>query len=165
MSRSLDLHPEIAVVTNIEGDHWDHHGTEDHLRASFVQFLSQIRPNGRAAWATDRTELHALQPRYDVVLWYGTEVGADVRGSDLSAEGLGGKCRLWLEGPGGRPGEGRVGAPGSVTPSSTCLGALAAARLAGASLKAWTRRARGGLSRGSETLRGVRGLGVGNAER
>ncbi len=38
----LDLRPEIAVVTNIEADHLDHHGTEEHLRGSFVQFLSQV---------------------------------------------------------------------------------------------------------------------------
>ncbi len=63
-------------------------------------------------------------------------MGADVRGSDLSAEGLGGRCRLWLNGQ--DAGELRVGAPGRHN-LLNALGALAAARLAGASLAAGRR--------------------------
>ena len=39
----LALHPEAAIVTNIEVDHLDHHGTPEHLFESFRQFLRQVR--------------------------------------------------------------------------------------------------------------------------
>jgi UDP-N-acetylmuramate--alanine ligase len=37
----LYLHPEIAVVLNIEADHLDYHGDEAHVIASFERFLQQ----------------------------------------------------------------------------------------------------------------------------
>jgi UDP-N-acetylmuramate--alanine ligase len=37
------LHPEAALVTNIEVDHLDHHGTPEHLYESFRRFLRQVR--------------------------------------------------------------------------------------------------------------------------
>jgi len=39
----LDLYPEAALVTNIEVDHLDFHGTPEHLFDSFRQFLRQVR--------------------------------------------------------------------------------------------------------------------------
>ena len=56
----LDLRPEIAVVTNIEPDHLDHHGTEEHLRQSFAQFLDRVGPRGVMVLCADRPELRAL---------------------------------------------------------------------------------------------------------
>lgn len=38
----LSLRPEAAIVTNIEVDHLDHHGTQEHLFESFRQFLRQV---------------------------------------------------------------------------------------------------------------------------
>ncbi|MBC8104646.1 MAG: UDP-N-acetylmuramate--L-alanine ligase [Cytophagales bacterium] len=42
----LYLHPEIAVVLNIEADHLDYHGTEEHVFDSFKRFIHQIKPKG-----------------------------------------------------------------------------------------------------------------------
>ena len=42
----LYLYPEIAVVLNIEADHLDYHGTEQHVFQSFARFLGQVRPTG-----------------------------------------------------------------------------------------------------------------------
>lgn len=39
----LYLHPEIAVITNIEPDHLDYHGTAEHVYQSFERFLSQVK--------------------------------------------------------------------------------------------------------------------------
>jgi len=39
----LSLYPEAAIVTNIEVDHLDHHGTPEHLYESFRRFLRQVR--------------------------------------------------------------------------------------------------------------------------
>ena len=37
----LYMQPNVAVVTNIEADHLDHHGTEAHVIASFDRFIRQ----------------------------------------------------------------------------------------------------------------------------
>jgi UDP-N-acetylmuramate--alanine ligase len=43
----LYLHPEVAVVLNVEADHLDYHGTEEHVIRSFERFVSQVkRPGG-----------------------------------------------------------------------------------------------------------------------
>ncbi len=38
--------PDVAVVTNVEPDHLDHHGTEAAYRAAFTAFVDRIRPGG-----------------------------------------------------------------------------------------------------------------------
>ena len=42
----LYLHPEVAVILNIEADHLDYHGDEAHVIASFERFVRQIKPGG-----------------------------------------------------------------------------------------------------------------------
>jgi UDP-N-acetylmuramate--alanine ligase len=45
--------PDVAVVTNVEPDHLDHHGTEEAYRAVFAQFVDRIRPGGTLIACTD----------------------------------------------------------------------------------------------------------------
>lgn len=61
----LDLAPEIAVVTNVEMDHLDHHKTEAHLRDSFGQFLQRVQPDGCLVLCADRPELHDIASGID----------------------------------------------------------------------------------------------------
>ena len=42
----LDIHPTIAVVTNIDDDHLDYYKTKANLFRGFVQFISQIPRSG-----------------------------------------------------------------------------------------------------------------------
>lgn len=42
----LDLEPEIAIITNIEPDHLDYHGSVESLYRSFEKFVSCIKPGG-----------------------------------------------------------------------------------------------------------------------
>jgi len=42
----LYLHPEIAVITNIEADHLDYHGSEEAVFASFERFAGQVEDAG-----------------------------------------------------------------------------------------------------------------------
>jgi UDP-N-acetylmuramate--alanine ligase len=127
----LDLHAEIALVTNIEPDHLDHHGTEAHLRASFARFLSQVTPGGCAVLCADRPELHSLAAAVTSrVRWYGTEARATVRGRELRSSRAGGHCLLSVDAV--EVGELTVGVPGEHN-LLNALGALAVGLEAGVS--------------------------------
>lgn len=142
----LDLRPEIAVVTNIEPDHLDHHKTEAHLRSSFGQFLEGVMPGGSIVLCVDRPELHGMWPPDGRrVVWYGEGEQAEVRGVRVETRGWEGVCELQV---GGRAeGELRVGAPGRHN-AVNALGATAAALTAGAPVEACKR-----------ALAGFRGVG------
>ena len=148
----LDLRPEIAVVTNIEADHLDHHKTEAHLRASFAEFLGRIVPGGCAVLCADREELRPLAAGVGrEVVSYGFTEGAQVRGAEPTTDGLGGRCRLLVENR--DQGELRLGTPG-LHNVLNALGATATALRAGASLASCFRALAGftGVARRFEVL-------------
>ncbi len=136
----LDLRPAIAVVTNIEPDHLDHHKTEDHLRSSFVEFLHRVVPSGSIVLCADRAELQGLPlpPRRKTV-WYGTGDQARVRGTEVEMSGRNASCKLLLDNrPAGTLALGAAGVHNVVN----ALGATAAGLAAGASLSACQRALR-----------------------
>jgi UDP-N-acetylmuramate--alanine ligase len=98
----LDLDPEIAVVTNIEADHLDHHHTEDALHASFRRFLARVKPGGAAVLCWDRPELRVLAPDLEarVVGYSAAPEGqeAPYRGETVALEGTGSRFRLVARG-------------------------------------------------------------------
>ncbi len=54
----LHLHPDIVVVTNVDGDHLDYYGTFDHIKDAFVQYLSEnIPPHGIVIYNADDAPL------------------------------------------------------------------------------------------------------------
>jgi UDP-N-acetylmuramate--alanine ligase len=44
--RFLEYYPEIAVVTNVEPDHFEYYGTVEAMTGAFAQFLTHVRPGG-----------------------------------------------------------------------------------------------------------------------
>ena len=156
----LDLAPEIAVVTNVEVDHLDHHKTEAHLRDSFAQFLGLVQPNGCLVLCADRPELRDIAAGIDrEALWYGTSESAEVRGVDVATVGREGRCRVLLRGE--AAGELRIATPGTHNVLNA-LGALAAAHRAGVPLDACERALVGfsGVGRRFEVVGQVAGLTV-----
>jgi UDP-N-acetylmuramate--alanine ligase len=148
----LDLRPEIAVVTNIEPDHLDHHKTVRHLRASFVQFLSGVAAEGTIVLCADRPELRDLRlPVGRRVLWYGADVSAQLRGVEIASAGSSGWCRLIVDGR--DAGVLTIAAPG-VHNVVNALGAAAASLAAGAPVAVCLRALAGfsGVGRRFEVL-------------
>jgi UDP-N-acetylmuramate--alanine ligase len=83
----LTLHPEIAVVTNIEMDHGDIYSDVEDLGRTFAEFLSRVPFYGVVIGCTDDPrvgELLASLPRRSV--GYGFHEGAEIRGGDLVTE-------------------------------------------------------------------------------
>ncbi|MGW4589623.1 UDP-N-acetylmuramate--L-alanine ligase [Amycolatopsis thermoflava] len=56
----LSYSPSVAVVTNVEPDHLDHHGTAEAYTAVFTQFTRRIEPGGLLIVCADDEAANAL---------------------------------------------------------------------------------------------------------
>ncbi|MTD59070.1 UDP-N-acetylmuramate--L-alanine ligase [Amycolatopsis pithecellobii] len=56
----LTYSPSVAVVTNVEPDHLDHHGTPEAYAAVFTEFVRRIRPGGLLIVCGDDAAANAL---------------------------------------------------------------------------------------------------------
>ena len=54
------LHPEIAVVTNIEADHLEYYGTLDAIRESFASYIAGVKPGGTVIGCYDDENVATL---------------------------------------------------------------------------------------------------------
>ncbi|MBE8158176.1 MAG: UDP-N-acetylmuramate--L-alanine ligase [Betaproteobacteria bacterium] len=98
----LHLHPEAAVVTNIDDDHLSAFGGDfSRLRGAFLGFLGNLPFYGAAVMCADDAAAAALadeiaSPR---VVRYGMRADAEVRATDAACDGAG--MRFVLRLPGG----------------------------------------------------------------
>ena len=81
----LQYHPWLGVVLNIEADHLENYeGDFNHLKAAYVQFLSQIREDGSAVVCADDENIQAILPELKAnVVTYGIQQAADYSARDL----------------------------------------------------------------------------------
>ncbi len=83
----LSFAPHGAVITNIEPDHLDHHGTPEAYAEVFVAFVDRIEPGGFLVTDTDDPGVRALLARLTAsgrlglprVIGYGRNPDAEVR--------------------------------------------------------------------------------------
>jgi UDP-N-acetylmuramate--alanine ligase len=90
----LAFSPHGAIITNLEPDHLDHHGTAEAYAAVFDQFVEKIAPGGFLVACVDDPGVVALlervrasgpgQPR---IVGYGRDQKADVRLGPSSVDG------------------------------------------------------------------------------
>ena len=59
----LAYSPDVAVVTNVEADHLDHHGTVEAYTATFDAFVARLRPGGALIANADDPGSAALADR------------------------------------------------------------------------------------------------------
>ncbi|SHF33739.1 UDP-N-acetylmuramate--L-alanine ligase [Streptoalloteichus hindustanus] len=78
----LAFSPSVAVVTNVEADHLDHHGTVEAYTEVFERFLERIEPGGVLVVCADDPGAAALADRAEAV-------GLRVRRYGRRAEGPG----------------------------------------------------------------------------
>ncbi len=82
----LDFNPDIALITNIEADHLDHHGTFERLQESFVRFCQQLKPGGQRVGCGDSVgvlrvcdRLHGIGGHERPPFFYGFSERNDLR--------------------------------------------------------------------------------------
>jgi len=122
----LNLHPRIAVITNIEEDHLDYYSGLDEIRGAFAEFARVVPSDGLVLVnAHDRDALAAAEGAPARVETFGSGVEADWRSENL--RGARGRYVFDLVGRGENLGRVELGVPGV----HNVLNALAAAAVAG----------------------------------
>ncbi|MFD0694118.1 UDP-N-acetylmuramate--L-alanine ligase [Paenibacillus sp. GCM10027628] len=82
----LQYHPTLALVNNIEADHLENYnGDFENLKKAYAQFLSQVRPGGKAVVCRDDAFLNEMIPQIQSdVITYGIHRDADFMASDIT---------------------------------------------------------------------------------
>jgi UDP-N-acetylmuramate--alanine ligase len=98
----LVLEPEIAVVTNVEGDHLDYWGDEDAVHAGFRRFADGVPPRGVVIACGDDPGAASIatyaQQIGRRVVTYGAAPSADVRITDVALDATGAWFRPVVKG-------------------------------------------------------------------
>ncbi len=83
------LKPTVAVVTNIDPEHLDHHGSFEALETAFLSFVASIPFYGFATLCIDHPAVQRLmaQIKDRRIITYGLSATADVRATNLSVDG------------------------------------------------------------------------------
>ena len=83
------LNPTVAVVTNIDPEHLDHHGTYDALEQAFLNFVASIPFYGFATLCIDHPAVQRLMAgiKDRRIITYGMSANADVRAVNLRVAG------------------------------------------------------------------------------
>ena len=82
------LKPTVAIVTNIDPEHLDHHGSFENLESAFENFIASIPFYGFASLCIDHPSVQKLLPALSDrrVITYGLSANADVRAVNLRHE-------------------------------------------------------------------------------
>ena len=80
------LKPTVAIVTNIDPEHLDHHGSVENLELAFAQFVASIPFYGFASLCIDHPSVQKLIPTISDrrVITYGLSTNADIRAVNLT---------------------------------------------------------------------------------
>lgn len=85
----LHLAPAVGLVTNIDPEHLDHHGSFERLRTTFLDFLRKVPFYGFAVLCADHPVVQSMIPQLERrVVTYGFAQHADYRASAVRAAGL-----------------------------------------------------------------------------
>jgi UDP-N-acetylmuramate--alanine ligase len=77
------LHPEVAVVTNVEPDHLEYYGSFEAILEAFRIFLGNVKPGGVIIACSDDENVTQVVGGAPNVVTYGLSEGADLRAINL----------------------------------------------------------------------------------
>ncbi|MBI3994156.1 MAG: UDP-N-acetylmuramate--L-alanine ligase [Candidatus Lambdaproteobacteria bacterium] len=100
----LQFAPDALLITNIEDDHLEHHGTQEKLQAAFADFAALLPPHGPLVACRDDVQATRLATAHGGrVISYGRHAQADVRVEPLPRRAQGADLqRVVLHHAGGR---------------------------------------------------------------
>lgn len=156
----LELHPRIAIVTNVENDHVTSETELNAMTAAFDAFLAGIEPGGVAVVGIDEPRSAQLAERSNVrSVTFGFSHSAMLRPENVRYEGFGSQCSVMRGSD--RLGSLSLAIPGSINVQNA-LGALAAALEIGVPFEHASRAltAFGGVRRRFEVLARTRRMTV-----
>ncbi|GAH84499.1 unnamed protein product, partial [marine sediment metagenome] len=85
---------ELAVLTNVDREHFDHYDSFESICSTFGRFLAATREEGAVVACADSAAGNALaRASGKRVLTYGLGAGADFRAEDVSLSGEGSRFR------------------------------------------------------------------------
>ena len=86
----LHLHPSVAVLTNIDGDHLDHYGTIDNIEATFRKFATEnVDSEGTIIYNGDDIRLcRAVKDSGKKLISYGLGKNCDFRAENIQKQGI-----------------------------------------------------------------------------
>jgi UDP-N-acetylmuramate--alanine ligase len=89
------LHPEIAVVTNIEADHLEYFGSFQAIAEAFRVFVEGITPGGAVVGCVDDQTVNTMLQRVEQrVVRYGLSSSADLRATNISFDEQGSRFEV-----------------------------------------------------------------------
>ncbi|HVE72972.1 MAG TPA: UDP-N-acetylmuramate--L-alanine ligase [Thermoanaerobaculia bacterium] len=79
------LHPEVAVVTNVEPDHLEYYGSFEAILEAFRVFLGNVKPGGAVIACIDDENVRRVvaEASREQLITYGLSEGADLRAVNL----------------------------------------------------------------------------------
>lgn len=115
----LQLHPDVAIITNVEADHLDYYGTEERVFESFEKFVEGSKPDGIVIACGDDWGVQRLMGKVGAArtfVTYGQRASAcDFWAEEIQPAGAGSRFVAMRKTAGGaeRLGEVTVSVPGS----------------------------------------------------
>ena len=95
----LHLHPNIAVVTNIDEDHLDFYKSIAEVKRGFLGFLDNVAENGCAVVCTDCSNVRSIISNIRCkTVTYGLHSDADLTAVEIQKRGWSSSYRLVLRG-------------------------------------------------------------------
>jgi UDP-N-acetylmuramate--alanine ligase len=89
------LHPEVAVVTNIEADHLEYYGSFEAIVEAFQIFVEGTKPGGAVVGCVDDPVVTKLLDRIDQrVIRYGLGESADLRAINITFDERGSRFEV-----------------------------------------------------------------------
>ncbi len=83
----LYLSPIVSIVTNIDPEHLDHHGTVEALEEAFLEFINRVPFYGAGVLCIDHPTIQKLLPQVTKrYITYGFSSQADLRAVDVSVK-------------------------------------------------------------------------------
>lgn len=93
----LYIHPKYSVITNIEEDHMENHGTFENIKNSFIQFMNQTEKE--IVVSIDCPTIKELIiERKNIVTYSTRETNADIYAKNIKVDGLKTKYEVVMNG-------------------------------------------------------------------